>query len=137
MKKINFIGIVMWSLLSAAIIAFLFIIFLTVELMFSGEIYRKGFVVKKYYEPESTSVGVGTMILPDGSVFPMTTVETNPEKYIVIVEYDRQYVTTKCTPELYNQLIDGERVVFVTHFGKITGIVYHSKIVKSCKTRYE
>ena len=79
----------------------------------------------KHYEAERSGLGTGTAITPDGEVGIVTTTESEPEQFVLMIRTeDQRVITLKCTPELFYQKDVGDAMVYAVHRGLFTGWVW-------------
>jgi len=82
-------------------------------------------VIDKKYSAESTSVGTGTAVTSGGHVGVVTTVNTEPEKFLLIVKNESGKIyTADCSPELYYQKEIGNKIDCSFSIGRITGMCW-------------
>lgn len=81
-----------------------------------------GNVIDKHYKAERNSVGTGTAIGSNGSVGVVTTTETDPEEFLIMVKTETgKIVTVKCEPELYYEKQVGQKIDCKAYKGFFTG----------------
>lgn len=84
-----------------------------------------GSVIDKHYKAEITSVGTGTAVGSNGSVGVVTTTETDPEEFLIMVKTETgKIVTVKCEPELYYEKQVGQKIDCKAYKGLFTGATW-------------
>ena len=102
-----------------------FLLLLLVDGLASTTVQHQGVVLDKHYEAERSGLGTGTAITPDGEVGIVTTTESEPEQFVLMIRTeDQKVITVKCKPELFYQKEVGDAMVYVVNRGLLTGWVW-------------
>lgn len=90
-----------------------------------------GTVIDKHYKAERNSTGTGYGMTSNGKMGVVVVSESEPEKFLVIVETENgKIVTVKCSPELYYKKQIGERIECNNYIGYFTGMSWVLKGVR-------
>ncbi len=115
---------------STILILILGIAFILIEIFFCNKETFYGKVMDKQYKSETTSVGTGTIVNPNGSVGVVTT-NVDPEEFLIMVKTENgKIVTVKCEPELYYEKQIGEQIEFNVCKGFLTKTIWLYRGVK-------
>ena len=123
-------------ILEKILFAFLFIVigfiaFILVDACCGHFAYYNGVVIDKHYEAEHNSTGIGNTVGANGQVGIVTTIENDPEKFLLIVKKENgKIVTTDAAPELYYKKQIGHLVYCRSFLGKWSGIEWGNETVK-------
>lgn len=99
-----------------------FLIFLLVDGLASTVTQQQGTVVDKHYEAERSGLETGTAVTTDGEVGIVTTVETTPEQFVIMIKTsDQEVITLKCEPKLFYQKEPGDPMSYQVRRGLFTG----------------
>ena len=102
-----------------------FLLLLLVDGLALTTVQHRGVVLDKHYEAERSGLGTGTAITSDGEVGIVTTTESEPEQFVLMIRTeDQRVITLKCTPELFYQKDVGDAMVYAVHRGLFTGWVW-------------
>lgn len=113
---------ILWSLC----VTILLILFLTVDVIACKTELFEAKVVDKHYQAESNRVGTGTT-LTNGKIGLVTVSEFEPEKYLLIVETEKNIITIDVKPQLYYQKQIGQKINCKAYKGYFTGINWMCK----------
>jgi hypothetical protein len=97
---------------------------LVVETAWTDPTTLQGTVIDKFYSASSTSVGTGVAVGSNGRMVPVTTVESGPEKYTVIVQIGSEVVSAHSTPNRWAALNKGDQTGVI----KLTGHLFGSTV---------
>ena len=89
----------------------LFVVFLLIDGIFSKPVYFSAIVMDKHYKAESTKIGTDVVTTSNGGTGIVTTTETEPEEFLVMVKNNNgKILTAKCEPEIYYSKEKGQRI---------------------------
>lgn len=95
---------------------------------FGNEEIYNGVIVDKQYSARRTSTGTGTAIGTNGRVGVVTTTDTSPEKFLLMVrDKDGKIHTVTCEPELYYVKENEDSLRYFIRKGRVLGGVWSIK----------
>lgn len=86
-------------------------------------------VVDRVYQPRSTTYGTGTVVAANGQVQTITTVNTEPEKWTVILDAGGAVGSASADPFVWAACEKGCRVQAQWMRGGLTGLSYTWRVV--------
>lgn len=102
----------------------LLVSFFIIDVVASNKQGFKGVVIDKHYKSSRTSVGSGVATGANGSSTVVTTVQTEPEEFYLIVRTTNcDIVTVKCSSELYYSKEISQDITCEYYIGLFTGAI--------------
>ncbi|MBE7671577.1 hypothetical protein F7649_10680 [Tenacibaculum piscium] len=90
-----------------------------------------GTIIDKHYKAERNSNGTGYGMTSNGKMGVVVTSESEPEKFLVMVEIENGKIfTVECSPELYYKKQIGEKIECNNHICSFTGMSWSKKGVR-------
>lgn len=117
-------------ILSAIMALFIVVlVFLTLDGLFSNKTQFNGIVIDKQYKLESTSVGTGIIHNNNNGPTVISTIDTEPEKFVIIVQSKNGHIyTANSTKEIYYTKSKGQIVNCYHNIGLFSNSIWSTEV---------